>query len=137
MIQGVRDGQNPLFQLPYLTDRSLSFLQKKKIKSLKQLACLTDSKRRDLLKILTDQQYEELCTRLRHFPDVDMKVEVKVEDEEEEQSITASSLVTLNVTLKRRTLGDLMKEADKSGEDVKCEENANKSITFGDTEKAK
>lgn len=137
LVQGIKDGQNPIFQLPYLNDRNLSYLQKKKIKSLKQLACLTDSKRRDLLKFMSDQQYDELCTRLRHFPDVEMVVELKVEDEEEEQSITAGSLVTLNVQLKRKTLGDLMKQADETGEDVKYEENSNKAITFGDTTKAK
>ena len=131
LVQGIQDGQNPIFQLPYLTDRNYSYLQKKKIKSLKSLACLTDAKRRDLLKVLSDQQYEELCTRLRLFPDIEMRVECSVEDDDSEHAITAGSLVTLNIILKRRTLGDLMAKADADGVDVVCEEGANKAIGLG------
>lgn len=34
LVQGIKDGQNPIFQLPYLNDRNLSYLQKKKIKEV-------------------------------------------------------------------------------------------------------
>lgn len=137
LTQGIADGQNPIFQLPHLSDNNLSFLQKKKVKTLKALACLTDSRRRDLLKVLSDQQYDDLCNRLRLFPDVHMEVKVSVLDEEEEDAITAGSLVTISVNLKRKTLGDLMKQADEEGEDIKYDENSKTVLNFGNGAKAR
>lgn len=135
LVQGIPDGKNPLFQLPYFTDRHLSFLQRKKIKSMKSLACLPESKRRDLLKSMSDPQYDELNQRLRLMPDVDLAVVCKVEDDEENGIITCGSLINVKVTMKRNILGSKMEQAENEGVEITFEDQL-KTLVFGDTEEA-
>jgi len=139
LIQAVPDGRNPIFQLPHFNDRLVSFLsQKKKIKTIKALAALPTQKRKEFLSSLNDNQFDEITTRLRLMPDVDMKVNVKVEDDDDQDCmvVTAGSLVTFTVDLTRNCLGDLINKADETGESVPFEDTP-KPLTFGDTEQAK
>ena len=139
LIQAVPDGRNPIFQLPHFSDRLVSFLsQKKKIKTIKALAALPTQKRKEFLSSLNDNQFDEITTRLRLMPDVEMKVNVKVEDDDDQDCmvITAGSLVTFTVDLTRNCLGDLIDKANEIGESVAFEDSP-KPLTFGDTPEAK
>ena len=111
------------------------FLQRKKVKSLKALACLPEAKRRDLLKSMSDAQYEELNQRLRLFPEIDLSVNCKVEDDEEDGLITCGSLINVKVLLKRKTLGERMDEAENGQVEVRFDDQL-KPLTFGDTKEA-
>lgn len=125
MVQGLRESKSPLLQLPYFNDefvRNCHFCKKRSVRSLSALAGMADSDRRLMLRRMGDEEYDTMVTVLNQFPYVRLQAETMVIDDEEIDVITAGSLVTVNLYLTRKVLGDLRKS--KSGRDNEKQDEA-------------
>ena len=49
---------------------------------------------------------------LRNMPALHLDVNVRVEDDNDEEKVTAGSIVTITIGLKRNTCGDIIDAAD-------------------------
>ncbi|KAI9190814.1 Sec63 Brl domain-containing protein [Polychytrium aggregatum] len=114
--QGVIQAQMPaepnaaLLQLPHLDSEQLKHFTTKKrdIRFIRQLLCLEESERRDLLRSLSDDQYKELMTVSLQYPQLQItKAGFKVVGEDR---VTPGSLVTLFVELNLLDLEGLQLE---------------------------
>lgn len=77
IVQGFWEFTNPLLQLPHIEEEHLKHFsgKKRKIKTLQQLAQLKGDERRQILRNLTDEQYEDVMRVLGNMPYVDFKVQ--------------------------------------------------------------
>ncbi|CAH3176181.1 unnamed protein product [Porites evermanni] len=113
MVQGLWDTKSPLLQLPHLNQENLRHFTTKKrsVRSIRQLTSMKDEDRRSLLRNLTGEQYEDVINVCSMLPIVEMKVKPHVLDDEDEESvITAGSIVTVSVIVKRRNLADFFEQ---------------------------
>lgn len=76
IIQGLWDYKSPLLQLPHLTeDQHLYYINKKRhIKNLQQFAQLKHDESRQLLKSLSDFEYENVMRVLGKLPLIDFSI---------------------------------------------------------------
>lgn len=75
IIQGLWEYKSPLLQLPYLTEEHLHFMMKRKhIKNLQQFAQLKPEESRQMLKNLTDFEYENVMKVLGKMPLIDFSI---------------------------------------------------------------
>lgn len=77
IVQGFWEFKNPLLQLPHIEEEHLKYFlaKKRKIKSLQQFAQLKGEERRQILRNLSDEQYEDVIKVLGNMPYVDFKVQ--------------------------------------------------------------
>lgn len=115
LVQGLRDNKSPLLQLPYFDEDYLKYCFKRKIpiKSLRSLATLHDSDRRQMLRGMEDEEYACMVSCLKLMPMVEADARIMVLDDEEEHVITAGAIVTVSVSLVRKKYGDLKEEPSK------------------------
>jgi len=121
IVQAVWEYQNPLLQLPHFTEDTLRQFERKKmkIKTIEQLARMKDVDRRESLKNFTDSQYEDIKFVIANMPLIQVESKFEVQDDEDPGVITAGSIVTVAVKLKRRSMRDLFNKDDKiDGENV-------------------
>lgn len=141
VIQGFWEFGNPLLQLPHIEDEHLKhFLGKKKnIKTLQQLAQLNSDARRQILRMLTDDQYEDVMRVLGNMPYVDFKVQSEVVDDDNPTVYTADAIVTVTVTLTRRDMRELFGDetAKEKTIDEETEEKEDKEDKEDKDEQAK
>lgn len=109
IVQGLWDFKSPLLQLPYINDENLKyFLHKKRpIKSLQEFAQLKAEERRNILRNLTTEEFEDVMKVLGAMPFVDFKVKCEVIDDENPTEVTAGAIVTVTVTLIRHNMSTL------------------------------
>jgi translocation protein SEC63 len=109
IVQALWEYQSPLLQLPHFNKDTLRHLERKKIKinCTEQLARMKENERRDALRNFTDAQYEDVKLVLGSMPLIQVKCKFEVLDDEDPGVITAGSIVTAVVKLKRRQLKDL------------------------------
>lgn len=114
IVQALWEYQSPLLQLPHFTEDSLRQLERKKIKirSIEQLARMKENERREALKNFTDSQYEDIKFVLGTMPLVQVESKFEVLDDEDPGVITAGSIVTAIVKLKRRQMKELFDQDD-------------------------
>lgn len=76
IVQGMWEFKSPLLQLPHISDDNLKYFMSKKrqIKSLQQLAQLKGEERRNILRNLSDEQYEDVMKVLGRMPYIDFQV---------------------------------------------------------------
>lgn len=121
IVQALWEYQSPLLQLPYFTEDTLRYLERRKlkIKSIEQFARMKEAARRDALKNFTDKQYEDIKMAIGSMPLVQIESKYEVLDDEDPGVITAGSIVTAIVKLKRRFLSELFdKDEDPSSKAV-------------------
>ncbi|XP_033224436.1 translocation protein SEC63 homolog [Belonocnema kinseyi] len=109
IVQGFWENKNPLLQLPHIKEEHLKhFLAKKRqIKSLQQLAQLKGEDRRQLLRNLTESEYNDVMKVLGSFPFVEFQVHAEVIDDENPTVYTAGAVVTVTVMLIRKDMKHL------------------------------
>lgn len=105
LVQGVWEGKNPLLQLPYIEEDMLRHFcsRKRNIRSVEQFLEMKEADRRNLLRNLTDMQYQDVITVAGNYPFIEMDVNVEVMDDED-KSITAGAIVTVRVVLRRQPM---------------------------------
>merc|ERR1719346_16547 len=106
VVQALWDKASPLLQLPHVEEDMLKHFHSKRrnIKSLKQLAKMSDEDRRSLLRSLTDDQYKDLMKVLAGFPQLSVMITTEVVDDETQHVVTAGSIVTVTIKVTRRGL---------------------------------
>ena len=129
VVQALWDKASPLLQLPHVEEDMLKhfYSKRRNIKSLKQLAMMSDEDRRSLLRSLNDDQYKDLMKVLAGFPQISVEITTEVVDDETNHVVTAGSIVTVTIKVRRNGLdkhvgslgfGDEEDEAEeKDGED--------------------
>ncbi|XP_012272858.1 translocation protein SEC63 homolog [Orussus abietinus] len=109
IVQGFWEFKNPLLQLPHITDDNLKYFlaKKRQIKSLQQFAQLKGEERRQILRSLSDSQYEDVMKVLGNMPYIEFKVYSEVIDDENPTVYTAGAIVTVTVSLSRKDMREL------------------------------
>uniref|UniRef100_A0A4W4FGV8 Translocation protein SEC63 homolog n=1 Tax=Electrophorus electricus TaxID=8005 RepID=A0A4W4FGV8_ELEEL len=116
-VQGLQEAKSPLLQLPHFEEEHLRYCisKKYKVRTLEDLVSLKDSDRRNMLRFLGEEKYDEVMAVLGSFPSITMETKLQVLDDEDSNNITAGSIVTVTVTLtrKRMSQGDATKNKPK------------------------
>jgi len=109
IVQGFWEFKNPLLQLPHIEEEHMKYFlaKKRKVKSLQQFAQLKGDERRQILRNLSDEQYEDVMKVLGNMPYVDFKVQSEVIDDENPTVYTANAIVTVTVVLTRKDMRHL------------------------------
>ena len=109
-VQALRETKSPLLQLPYFNDDYVKYChtnKKSACKNLRALASLHESDRRQMLRRMGDEAYETMLCVLGNFPDVELDARLHVIDDEKTNVITAGAIVTVSLTMTRRSLKEL------------------------------
>ncbi|KAK2154638.1 hypothetical protein LSH36_262g02034 [Paralvinella palmiformis] len=124
VVQALWEHNNPLQQLPHLTEDILKhFVTKRRnIRSIERFILLPEEERRSLLRTLTDAEYYDVMIVCRSMPRISLEANTEVKDDEDNNIITAGSIVTVTVTLDRRDMGSLLNEKKGNEEDVDPED---------------
>lgn len=114
IVQALWEYQSPLLQLPHLTEDHLRQWERKKIRvrTIEQFVRMKDSDRRDALKGVTENQYEDIKLTLASMPYVSIKAKFEVLDDEEPHIITAGAIVTITIDLTRRPILTILDDQD-------------------------
>ena len=106
VVQALWDKASPLLQLPHVEEDMLKhfYSKRRNIKSLKQLAMMSDDDRRSLLRTLADDQYKDLMKVLAGFPQLSLTITTEVVDDETQHVVTAGSIVTVTIRVIRKSL---------------------------------
>uniref|UniRef100_A0A4W4FGH6 Translocation protein SEC63 homolog n=1 Tax=Electrophorus electricus TaxID=8005 RepID=A0A4W4FGH6_ELEEL len=105
-VQGLQEAKSPLLQLPHFEEEHLRYCisKKYKVRTLEDLVSLKDSDRRNMLRFLGEEKYDEVMAVLGSFPSITMETKLQVLDDEDSNNITAGSIVTVTVTLTRKRM---------------------------------
>lgn len=124
IVQALWEYQSPLLQLPHFTEDTLRFFEKKKIKikSIEQLARMKESDRRESLKNFTDTQYADIMQVISSMPLMTVQNKLEVLDDEDPGVITAGSIVTVSVKLKRSFMKKLLDDESDQQEQPEVSE---------------
>ncbi|XP_077976927.1 translocation protein SEC63 homolog [Glandiceps talaboti] len=106
IVQRSWEHKSPLLQLPHFNDDVLRhcITRKRNIRNLRALAGMKEADRRALLRNLEDDKYNDVMNVLNSMPHVEMDVRSEVLDDEDGAHIGAGDIVTVTVTLTRKTL---------------------------------
>ncbi|XP_017484476.1 PREDICTED: translocation protein SEC63 homolog [Rhagoletis zephyria] len=119
LVQALPVNKNPLLQLPHVNEEMLRHFsnRKRNIRNMTQVAQLEDSERRNMLRQLSDEQYEDIVEFLGHLPLLEVDVRSEVLDDEDGGKITAGALVTVTVTLTRKDMSAVFNKSDSPAVD--------------------
>ncbi|XP_056642666.1 translocation protein SEC63 homolog isoform X2 [Diorhabda sublineata] len=129
IVQGLWEFKSPLLQLPYINEDNLKYFMSKKrqIKTLQQFAQLKGEERRNLLRNLSDDEYENVMKVLGRMPYVDFQIQVEVMDDENPNEVTAGAIVTVTVTLIRKDMSSLFGD-DSAKDTIEINENGTDEV---------
>uniref|UniRef100_A0A672QPH8 Translocation protein SEC63 homolog n=1 Tax=Sinocyclocheilus grahami TaxID=75366 RepID=A0A672QPH8_SINGR len=104
VVQGLQEAKSPLLQLPHFEEEHLRYCisKKYKVRTLQDLVSLKDSDRRNMLRFLGEEKYDEVMAVLGSIPYINMETKLQVLDDEDSNNVTAGSIVTVTVTLRRK-----------------------------------
>lgn len=118
----ISEGFAALLQLPGMSSSLVKTLEKRKIKSVHDLAELEDGERTRILHSLDldTNTLQEVDTALQAFPSIEMKAKIFVEEEEEiREGDTVTCQVRLLLTRRSHVSGEVSEE-DLSGAGALC-----------------
>ncbi|XP_022211699.2 translocation protein SEC63 homolog [Drosophila obscura] len=125
LVQAVWEDKSPLMQLPHINDPLVHALvrQRKDLaiasNSMERFARLSPRDRRTLLRTLNDAEYANAMRVLGHMPLIEMSVHCEVLDDWEGRVVTAGSIVTATITIRRLHMGTLLDTGvEAAAEDV-------------------
>uniref|UniRef100_A0A671NIP9 Translocation protein SEC63 homolog n=1 Tax=Sinocyclocheilus anshuiensis TaxID=1608454 RepID=A0A671NIP9_9TELE len=106
VVQGLQEAKSPLLQLPHFEEEHLRYCisKKYKVRTLQDLVSLKDSDRRNMLRFLGEEKYDEVMAVLGSIPYINMETKLQVLDDEDSNNVTAGSIVTVTVTLRRKRM---------------------------------
>ncbi|XP_028823802.1 translocation protein SEC63 homolog isoform X1 [Denticeps clupeoides] len=111
-VQGLQEAKSPLLQLPHFEEEHLRYCisKKYKVRTLQDLVSLKDSDRRNMLRFLGEEKYDEVMGVLSSLPHITMETKLQVLDDEDSSNITAGSIVTVTVTLTRKKMCEVFEK---------------------------
>ncbi|XP_052391350.1 translocation protein SEC63 homolog isoform X1 [Carassius gibelio] len=114
VLQGLQEAKSPLLQLPHFEEEHLRYCisKKYKVRTLQDLVSLKDSDRRNMLRFLGEEKYDEVMAVLGSFPCINMETKLQVLDDEDSNNVTAGSIVTVTVTLTRKRMSEMFEKED-------------------------
>ncbi|KTG46748.1 hypothetical protein cypCar_00013001 [Cyprinus carpio] len=114
VLQGLQEAKSPLLQLPHFEEEHLRYCisKKYKVRTLQDLVSLKDSDRRNMLRFLGEEKYDEVIAVLGSFPCINMETKLQVLDDEDSNKVTAGSIVTVTVTLTRKRMSEMFEKED-------------------------
>ncbi|KAL1131935.1 hypothetical protein AAG570_011546 [Ranatra chinensis] len=120
IVQAMWDYKSPLLQMPHITEENLKYFMSKKrsVKSIQQFSQLKAEERRNILRSLNDDQYNDIMKVVGKMPLIDFQVRTEVIDDEASNVITAGSIVTVTVTLIRHCMKKLF--GDETVQEKTC-----------------
>ncbi|XP_062896877.1 translocation protein SEC63 homolog [Mobula hypostoma] len=126
LVQSLWESKSPLLQLPFFEEETLKYcLSKKyKVRTIQDLVSMKDTDRRNMLRFLSEEKYEEVMAVLGSFPHVSMDIKLQVLDDEDSSNITAGSIVTVTVTLKRGNMAAIFEKEQEHGACINEEQDA-------------
>ncbi|XP_059838975.1 translocation protein SEC63 homolog [Hypanus sabinus] len=139
LVQSLWESKSPLFQLPFFEEEALKYcLNKKyKVRTIQDLVSMKDTDRRNMLRFLSEEKYEEVMAVLGSFPHVSMDIKLQVLDDEDSSNITAGSIVTVTVTLNRENMAAIFEKEQEHGACINEEQDADDTGTGGAKNKKK
>ncbi|XP_076844293.1 translocation protein SEC63 homolog [Brachyhypopomus gauderio] len=147
VVQGLQEAKSPLLQLPHFEEEHLRYCisKKYKVRSLEDLVSLKDSERRNVLRFLEEEKYDEVMAVLASLPCIAMETKLQVLDDEDSSNITAGSIVTVTVTLTRKRMSDVFEKEQETvspaedlvPEDLQGEPTKNKTKVWQNKNKVK
>jgi len=116
VVQGTWEYRNQLLQLPHITNANLKYFSNKKrtIRTIQQLALLREEERRSMLSHFNDNQYEDIINVIKRMPLLKVAAKPEVIDDEDSGIITAGAMVTVTVTLERKSMQVLIEKSRSS-----------------------
>ncbi|XP_029655236.1 translocation protein SEC63 homolog [Octopus sinensis] len=107
LTQALQEKSPALLQLPCITQDMLKYFvcRKRNIRSVKDFLLMKDDDRRFILRNLSDEEYKNLLDVAASMPYITFEVKSEVIDDDD-STITAGSIVTVTVNLKRESMGD-------------------------------
>lgn len=116
VVQGTWEYRNQLLQLPHITNANLKYFSNKKrtIRTIQQLALLREEERRSMLSHLNDNQYEDIINVIRRMPLLKVAARPEVIDDEDSTVITAGAMVTVTVSMERKSMQSLIDKSRSS-----------------------
>uniref|UniRef100_A0A671NKI8 Translocation protein SEC63 homolog n=1 Tax=Sinocyclocheilus anshuiensis TaxID=1608454 RepID=A0A671NKI8_9TELE len=114
VVQGLQEAKSPLLQLPHFEEEHLRYCisKKYKVRTLQDLVSLKDSDRRNMLRFLGEEKYDEVMAVLGSIPYINMETKLQVLDDEDSNNVTAGSIVTVTVTLRRKRMSEMFEKED-------------------------
>ncbi|KAM3720433.1 Translocation protein [Dirofilaria immitis] len=134
IVQALWPKNSPLLQLPHITEQNLHHFRRNRIITCADLANLNENKRRQVLQLLSDAEYNDVIFVLQSMPRLNIEPRFEVQGEIDAQKVTVGSVVTLKVILTRNPLLDSNKreaeireisEKDVAVEVIEDEDEAN------------
>lgn len=125
---GLNQRSVAFWQLPHFREEFIRYLNAKKARTLRQLAARPTEEIRGIFKNvslqlktnwlelyfqLADEEFSEMMDVFRNLPSLVLDVNVRVEDDSDEEKVTAGSIVTITIGLKRQSCGDIVDAADR------------------------
>uniref|UniRef100_A0A673JM13 Translocation protein SEC63 homolog n=1 Tax=Sinocyclocheilus rhinocerous TaxID=307959 RepID=A0A673JM13_9TELE len=130
VVQGLQEAKSPLLQLPHFEEEHLRYCisKKYKVRTLPDLVSLKDSDRRNMLRFLGEEKYDEVMAVLGSIPYINMETKLQVLDDEDSNNVTAGSIVTVTVTLRRKrmSVSSIFRDQGDSKNKTKVWQNKNK-----------
>uniref|UniRef100_A0AAX7VBK2 Translocation protein SEC63 homolog n=1 Tax=Astatotilapia calliptera TaxID=8154 RepID=A0AAX7VBK2_ASTCA len=79
IVQGLKESKSPLLQLPHFEEEHLRYCisKKYKVRTLQDLVSLKDSDRRNMLRFLGEEKYDEVMAVLASFPHITMDIKLQ------------------------------------------------------------
>uniref|UniRef100_A0A669DS16 Translocation protein SEC63 homolog n=1 Tax=Oreochromis niloticus TaxID=8128 RepID=A0A669DS16_ORENI len=79
IVQGLKESKSPLLQLPHFEEEHLRYCisKKYKVRTLQDLVSLKDSDRRNMLRFLGEEKYDEVMAVLGSFPHITMDIKLQ------------------------------------------------------------
>ncbi|KAF8771928.1 translocation protein SEC63 homolog [Argiope bruennichi] len=127
IVQALWDNKSPLLQLPHINEDMLRHFctRKRNIRSIRQLACMKEDDRKNMLRNLTADEYSNIMNVIGRMPIIDVNVKIEVEDDEDNSTITAGAFVTVTANLMRSNMSTLFDTLnDESAEFVEEKDEA-------------
>ncbi|KAK2171190.1 hypothetical protein NP493_1094g02025 [Ridgeia piscesae] len=136
VVQALWDNKSSLLQLPHISEDQLRHFvtRKRNIRNIRQLVGMREDERRALLRTLADDEYTNVMNVCANLPYIEMDVKTEVIDEED-PTITAGSIVTVTVRLKRQNMAVLLNLEGKTEKPEKPEEIAAEEVEEEEEEK--
>lgn len=131
IVQAVWESKSTFLMLPHITQDNLRHFTTKKrhIKTIRQFVGMKNEDRRLLLRTLSDEQYQDIINVCWSYPHLEVEVDPRVLDDRDSKIITAGSLVTVNINLKRKCMGDFFGDTSSDISLTKVEEDVESKET--------
>lgn len=115
LTQALWFGSDAMLQLPILTEKDLSKLRKKNIKTVTQFKAAAREDKEKLCRDISSEQWDEIEAAADRLPSVNVKCTYKTEDEE---GIYAGDYVKFSVFMKRMTRDEVINGVVEKPEEV-------------------